>query len=593
MSHYRPPLRDIEFVLEHIVGIEDLSGLDRFDHVDPELVHGLLEEAGRFMSEVVAPTNTVGDTVGATRNSDGTVTVADELVNAYRQYVAAGWNGVKSSPDFGGHGFPTAVAIAVQEMLTSANMALSLCPMLTMSSILALENHGTDEQQATYLEKLISGQWTGTMVLTEPEAGSDVGALRTRAEPQDDGSWKLFGTKIFITWGEHEMTDNIIHLVLGRAPGAPPGTKGISLFLIPKYLVNPDGSLGARNDVSCVSIEHKLGIHSSPTCVMSFGENDGAVGYLIGEVNQGMRYMFTMMNDARLAVGLEGLAIGERAYQQALGYAQDRTQGRAIGAPKTETSPIIDHPDVRRMLLTMKGYNEAMRGLLYDNAKEIDLAEHHPDDAFRRAASDRAGLLTPVSKAWCTDLGVELASIGIQIHGGMGYVEETGAAQYYRDARIAPIYEGTNGIQAIDLVVRKITLGEGAVVRRYLDELTALDDPLAAAGDTLESIRTGLAEGVVLLRNATEWLLSRTDPNDVLAGATPYLRLFGTVAGAGYLARQALAAHRIGDGDDFASAKVSTARFYCEQLLPQAFGLVPAIMSPAAGLFEIETKHLG
>ncbi len=588
-------MRDINFVLKHIVGIDDLAELPVFAHAEPELVVGLLSEAGRFMSEVVAPSNQIGDTIGSQLDDDGTVTAPDEFKAAYEQYVAAGWNAVKGDPEYGGHGFPGTVGIAVQEMLTTANMAFSLCPMLTMSSILALQHHGSDDLKATYLEKLISGEWSGTMVLTEPEAGSDVGALRAKAMPQDDGTWRIFGTKIFITWGDHDMADNIVHLVLARAPEAPPGTRGISLFIVPKYLVNPDGSLGERNDVSCVSIEHKLGIHGSPTCVLSFGENGGAVGYIVGEVNQGMRYMFTMMNDARLHVGLEGLGVTERAYQQALAFAQERKQGRAIGAPRTESSPIIDHPDVRRMLMTMKANAEAMRALLYDNANAIDLSEHHPDEAARATYAGRAALLTPISKAWSTDLGVEMTSLGVQIHGGMGYVEETGAAQHWRDSRIAPIYEGTNGIQAIDLVLRKLPLDGGAVVRAYLDEMSALDAELAAAGDELATIRTELAEGVQLLRNATDLLLARENPNDLLAGATPYLRLFGTVAGGYYMAREALAAlgAAADEGDDgFLAAKVATARFYCEQLLPQAFGLVPAATAHAAPLFAIEPKHL-
>ncbi len=592
MSEYRPPLRDIDFVLDHIVDVAALAELPDFAHVDPELVGGLLDEAGRFMSEVVAPTNRIGDTEGAVRHDDGSVTVPAALHKAYEQYVAAGWNAVKAPPEHGGHGFPAAVGIAVQEMLTTANMAFSLCPMLTMSAILALQHHGSDEQKATYLGKLITGEWTGTMVLTEPEAGSDLGLLRTKAEPIDDGSWRLTGTKIFITWGEHEMADNIVHLVLARAPGAPPGTKGISLFLVPKYLPEADGSPGERNAVSCVSIEHKLGIHSSPTCVMAF---EDAVGFLVGEVNQGMRYMFTMMNDARLHVGLEGLGVTERAYQQALAFARERRQGRVVDAPRTEASRIVDHPDVRRMLMTMKAYSEAMRALLYDQARAIDLAGHHPDPSVREASDARAGLLTPVSKAWCTDLGVEMTSIGIQVHGGMGYVEETGAAQLYRDARIAPIYEGTNGIQAIDLVLRKLPMDGGAVIHSYLTEMDAIDDVLLAAGDELATLRERLAEGVELLRNATEWLLGRDDVNDRLAAATPYLRLFGAVAGGYYMAKEALAALAAAtDGDDgFLAAKVATARFYCEQLLPQAFGLVPAATAHADALFAVEPELMG
>ncbi len=587
---YRPPLRDIEFVLEHIADLPTLAGLPAYEHVDLDTVDGLLDEAGRFMAEVVAPTNRVGDTQGAVRNDDGTVTVPEEFAKAYQQYVAAGWNGIKGDPEYGGHGFPGVVGLAVQEMLTTANMAFSLCPMLTMSTILAVSAHGTDQQKADYLAHLISGEWTGTMVLTEPEAGSDVGALRTKATPAEDGTWRIDGTKIFITWGEHDITDNIIHLVLARAPGSPPGTKGISLFIVPKFVLDADGRPGERNSVTCVSIEHKLGIHGSPTCVMAF---EDAVGYLVGEVNDGMRAMFTMMNDARLHVGLEGLGITERAYQGAVAFATTRLQGRAIGAPAETTSPIIDHPDVRRMLMTMRANAEAMRGLLYDTARAIDLANHHPDSATRDHWRDRAGLLTPVAKAWCTDLGVEMASLGLQVHGGMGFVEETGAAQHYRDSRIAPIYEGTNGIQAVDLVLRKLPIGGGEAVRSYLADLDGIHAEVEAAGPELDAIARELGEGIELLRNATEWLLAGDDPNDRLAAATPYLRLFGIVAGGAYLGRMAAAALGGAAEDSFLAAKVATARFYAEQLLPQAFGLVPAATSHADVLFAVSPEMLG
>ncbi len=590
MGMYRPPLRDIKFVLEHVADLPSLVQLPDFGHVDLDTVDGLLDEAGRFMAEVVAPTNRVGDTQGSVRNDDGSVSVPDEFAKAYQQYVAAGWNGIKGDPEFGGHGFPGVVGLAVQEMLTTANMAFSLCPMLTMSTILALTAHGTDEQKAGFLSRLISGEWTGTMVLTEPEAGSDVGALRTRAVPAEDGNWRITGTKIFITWGEHDMAENIVHLVLARAPGAPPGTKGISLFIVPKFLLDAEGEAGERNSVSCVSIEHKLGIHGSPTCVMSFDE---AVGFLVGEVHQGMRGMFTMMNDARVHVGLEGLGVTERAYQQAVQFAATRHQGRA-GGDADGSSPIIDHPDVRRMLMTMRANAEAMRGLLYDTARSLDLAAHHPDAGTRAHWRDRAGLLTPVAKAWCTDLGVEMTSLALQVHGGMGYVEETGAAQHYRDARIAPIYEGTNGIQAIDLVLRKLPVAGGEVVRSYLSELAAMRDRVEASGPPLEAAARELGEGIELLRNTTEWLLARDNPNDRLAAATPYLRLFGIVAGGAYLALGAAVAVEAGaDEDPFLTAKIATARFYAEQLLPQAFGLVPAATAHADALFAASPEMLG
>jgi alkylation response protein AidB-like acyl-CoA dehydrogenase len=594
MSDYVPPLRDIRFVLEQIADLPALSALEPFQHADPETVFGVLDEAGRFMADVMAPLNRVGDTVGSRLDSEGRVTTPPGFQTAYRQYVEAGWGAVPFDPEFGGGGFPWLVTVVVQEMLTSANMAFSLCPLLTQGAIDMLSEHGSAEQRATFLEKMVTGEWTGTMNLTEPEAGSDVGALRTRAVPADDGAWRITGQKIFITYGEHDLADNIIHLVLARVPNAPPGTRGISCFIVPKYLVNADGSLGERNDVRCVSIEHKLGIHASPTCVMSFGDDGGAVGYLIGDANAGMRYMFTMMNNARLSVGLEGLAIGERAYQKALTYAQQRRQGRAIGAPATETSLIVEHPDVRRMLLTMKAYIEAMRCLIYSNAAAIDLARDHQDPDVRQNSQEFVELLTPISKAWSTDLGVELTSLAVQVHGGMGYVEETGVAQYYRDSRIAPIYEGTNGIQAMDLVGRKLTMRGGGVVHDYLDRIAALDADLAGAGDELSPIRSQLALATDALRAATDWILSRgaANPNDALAAATPYLKMFGLVTGGWLLARSALAAHRLlgeGRGDkSFLQEKIVTARFYAEQLLPQAAGLAGAVTGGAAVLYEVD-----
>lgn len=596
MSDYRPPLRDIRFVLQHIVGLEGLSALPGFEHVEADDVYGALDEAGRFFSEVVAPTNRIGDENGITWNADGSVTVPDEMTAAYRQYVDAGWGAVKGDMEYGGHGFPAVMATAIQEMLTSSNMAFSLCPMLTSSAVEALEHHGSDELKAVYLEKLNTGEWAGTMALTEPEAGSDVGALRAKAWQEDDGSWRVQGTKIFITWGEHEMAENIIHFVLARAPEAPPGTKGISLFLVPKYLVNDDGSLGERNDVECVGVEHKVGIHASPTAVMAYGEQQGSIAYLVGDVNAGMRCMFTMMNDARLHVGLEGLGLSERAYQLALGYALERKQGRAIGAPKGHASPIIEHPDVRRMLMTMKANVEAMRALIFDAVAAGDLRNHGEDERARLLGSNRMALLTPVAKAWATDLGVEMTSLGVQIHGGMGFVEEAGAAQHWRDSRIAPIYEGTNGIQAIDLVLRKLPLDEGRVVTGYLDEMEKTAAKLAESADGLSSIAGPLREAVGGLRATTEWLLDGTDPSDALAGATPYLRQFGVVAGGYYLAKSALIAKSLlaEDGDDpWLQAKIDTAVFYAHQILPQAAGAAPAVTAGADQLFAVDTDMLG
>ena len=426
MSDYRPPLRDIRFTLDHIARLDEIVGWAGFEHVTPEVTERILDEAGRFMADIVAPLDRIGDIEGATRHPDGSVTLPDGFRDAYSRYVAGQWNAVKSPAEYGGHGFPEVMGLAVQEMLTGACMAFSLCPMLTQSAALLVERHGSDEQKAGYLPNLISGRWTGTMVLSEPQAGSDLGAVRTRAEPHQDGTWRINGSKIFITWGEHDLAENIIHFVLARAPDSPPGTRGLSLFMVPKFLPTPDGKPGVRNEVECVSIEHKVGIHASPTCVMSFGQDVGATGYLLGNLHQGIRAMFTMMNDARLNVGLEGLGTTERVLQQAGDFASERRQGRAPAG--VDAVPIVEHPDVRRMLATIRAHSEAMRGLLYDNAARFDAEHHHgdPDHASRAGAVGR--LLTPVSKAWCTDLAVEMASLGIQVHGGMGYVEETGAA---------------------------------------------------------------------------------------------------------------------------------------------------------------------
>ena len=596
MADYSPPLRDMRFVLAHVVDLAGLSALPAFEHAQPDVVLGVLEESGRFMADLLGPLNRVGDREGSRLDADGSVRTPTGWADAYARYVEGGWGAVPFDPQFGGGGFPWLVAIAMQEMLTSANMAFSLCPLLTQGAIDMLAHHGSPEQQVLYLEKMVTGEWTGSMNLTEPEAGSDVGALRTKAVPADDGTWRITGTKIFITYGDHDIAENIVHLVLARVPDAPPGTKGISCFIVPKRLVNADGSLGERNAVSCIGVEHKMGIHASPTCTMEY---DGAVGHLIGEANQGMRYMFTMMNNARLSVGLSGLALGERAYQDALAFAQERRQGRAVGAPPGESSAIIEHPDVRRMLLTMKASVEAMRCLVYLNAESIDLAREHTDESVRTARQELVELLTPITKAWSTDLGVELTSTAVQIHGGMGYVEETGVAQYLRDIRIATIYEGTNGIQAIDLVMRKVPMRGGGVVGDLLASMRSLDADLAAGGDDLATIRAGLSDAVAALTEATEWLLEHgsAEPNDALAGASPYLRLFGTVVGGWLLARSALAARAAldagGDDADFLTAKVATARFYCQELLPQARGLLPAVTAGAGLLFAVEPKHLG
>jgi alkylation response protein AidB-like acyl-CoA dehydrogenase len=585
MAEYSAPLRDIRFVLEHLVDLGSIAELPGFEDVGADGVYGVLEENARFMEDLVAPLNRVGDEQGSVRNDDGSVTTPEGFKEAYHAYVDAGWNGVPFPPEYGGGGFPWTVGIAMQEILTSANMSFSMCALLSQGAIDMLLHHASEELRETYLPKMVTGEWTGTMNLTEPHAGSDVGALTTKAVPQDDGTYRITGTKIFITFGEHDLSDNIIHLVLARTPGAPPGTKGISCFIVPKRLVHDDGSLGETNDVTCVSIEHKMGIKASPTCVLSYGDRgEGAVGFLIGEENAGMRYMFTMMNNARLSVGLEGLSLAERAFQMAVTYAKERRQGRAPGAPAGEQSLIIEHPDVRRMLLTQKASIEALRGIIYANAAAMDRAGRHPDETTRAGCQELADILTPVSKGWGTDLGVELTSLALQVFGGMGYIEETGIAQLYRDARIAPIYEGTNGIQAMDLVGRKLPMRAGEAIGDYLRNIEATVDALGSAGDDLASIRDSLADALDAARTATDWLLANgmADPLDALAGATPFLRLFSIVTGGWVMALQAQAATRLlvdaAPGEkDFLAGKVLTARFFCEQLLPQARGLLPAV----------------
>jgi alkylation response protein AidB-like acyl-CoA dehydrogenase len=590
-EEYRPPLDDIWFALEEIVDLAALAKLPSFQHADPELLASVLDQAGRFVAEVVAPLNRLGDEQHSRRNADGTVTTPDGFADAYQRYVAAGWGSVPFPAEYGGGGFPWLVATVLGELLAQANLAFALCPTLTQGAIELLLAHGDEAERERYLPRLVTGEWTGTMNLTEPDAGSDLGAIRTRAVPAGDGTWRISGQKIFITYGEHDLAENIVHLVLARVPDAPPGTRGISCFIVPKRLVDDDGTLGPHNRVHCLSIENKLGIHASPTCTLEFDE---AEGHLIGEPNQGMRYMFTMMNNARLCVGVQGLAVAERAYQQAVRYAKDRHQGRAPGAAAGTSSAIIEHPDVRRMLLTQKASIEAVRSLAYLLAESMDLAAEHPDPDTREARRELVELLTPVTKAWGTDLGVELTSLALQVHGGAGYIEETGAAQHVRDARITPIYEGTNGIQAIDLVTRKLTIRGGGAMSDLLDAVESLDGQLDAAGPDLAPIRSQLAAGVSAVRQATAWIMA-AEPADALAGAAPYLRLVGVVLGGWLMARQALAATaRLASAQAeraFLEAKVVTARFYCTQLLPQAAALVPAVTAGAPDLVRISADR--
>ncbi|MDO7882202.1 acyl-CoA dehydrogenase [Salinibacterium soli] len=584
MSDFRPPASETAFILEHVVGYRDLAELPGFEHADLDTVVELLDEAADFMSKVVAPTNRVGDTEGARRNPDGTVTLPDAFRKAYDAYVDGGWGSLPFPEEFEGGGFPSVVGLALQEMVQSSNMAFALCPLLTQGAIDALLHYGSDDQKATYLPKMVTGEWTGTMHLTEPQAGSDVGALTTKAVPNGDGTYSITGQKIFITWGEHELTDNIVHLVLARTPGAPAGTRGISCFIVPKYLVNEDGSLGERNGTTCLSIEHKLGIHGSPTCVM---QHDGATGYLIGEENQGMRIMFVMMNVARLSVGMQGVALAERAYQQALSYAKERRQGLAVGQTGTD-SPIIDHPDVRRMLMTQRASIAAIRSMMLLNASQMDIASHHPDPETRQRASEIVGLLTPICKSFGTDIGNEVTSSAIQVHGGMGYIEETGVAQHFRDVRIAAIYEGTNGIQAADLVGRKLGVRDGASVMEYIAHMRGILGELTAADDDFATISAELGKQFDALESATTWMLRTgiADPQAVLSGSSPYLRMWGLVLGGWLLAKGAIAAADSGD-ESLAKEKLVIARFYAEQILPQVSGLSGAATAGSRDLFAL------
>ncbi|MGQ0849003.1 MAG: acyl-CoA dehydrogenase [Actinomycetota bacterium] len=586
MAGYTAPLDEIDFTLNHIVDLASVAKLNGFQHADPETVRHLLEEASRFFSEVMAPLNTPGDRQTSRLQSDGSVKTPDGFREAYAKFVEGGWAGAHAPESAGGGGLPYTVGIVIQEMFKSANLAFSLCPLLTQAAIEALLEHGSPEQQEIYLENLVTGTWAGTMCLTEPQAGSDVGALITRAEKRPDGSYRLFGQKIFITWGEHDLTENIVHLVLARTAGAPPGTKGISMFLVPKFIPDQAGEPGARNDLQVVSLEHKMGIHASPTCVMSFGERgEGAVGYLVGEECEGMRYMFTMMNTARVGVGLEGLAVSEASYQKALEFSQVRRQGRTPASSAAESVVIVEHPDVRRMLATMRAYKEAMRCLLYTNGRALDLERHAETADERVRAGELVSLLTPITKAWCTDLGVEMASIGIQVHGGMGFIEETGAAQFYRDSRIAPIYEGTNGIQAIDLVTRKLPMRNGQVVAELLDEI---EQTINRTHEDLVDLTKPLVEALAAVRRATAHLLNilGEDPESTLAGATPYLRMLGLTLGGWFHLRSAIAAQDLLQGSDkvFMEGRIGLARFYCHQLLPPAVGMLPAVTAPVTDL---------
>jgi len=568
MTTYNPPLDHMHSILDPM--IDRLSSLPGYEEVDADLVGQVLEEAGKFASGALAPLNAVGDQQGA-RLENGVVRTPDGFKDAYEKFVEGGWNGLQFPEEWGGQGLPWTVATAVSEMWHSANMSFGLCPLLTQAGIELLLKFGTEEQQATYLEKLTTGEWTGTMCLTEPQAGTDVGALKTKAEPEGD-HYRITGNKIFITYGDHDYTDNVIHMVLARTPGAPAGTKGISLFIVPKFLVNDDGSPGERNDLRPVSLEHKLGIHASPTCVMSFGDNEGAIGYLIGGEQGGMKAMFTMMNNARLAVGLQGLAIAERAYQAAVYYASERTQGMRRSNGTAMPAKIADFPDVKRTLMSMRCRIEAMRALVYEGAYHLDHAAKLPAGPEQEAAQGRIDLLIPLIKAWCSDNGFEIASDAVQVHGGMGFIEETGVAQHLRDARINMIYEGTNGIQALDLVGRKLRAGSGVYAASLFDELQG---DLNGLGEG--PVCEGLASALTALSNATAWITDETiDTDDRLAGATPYLRMFATTLGGFFLAK----AMKTADADDRAEREAS-ALFYIQHVLPPATALAAAIKAGA------------
>ena len=578
---YTAPVRDIAHALTSIADLPELIERGICEDLDLDVVDAILEEAGKFAAEQLAPLNRQGDLEGASLEN-GTVTMPAGWDEVYRQWIEAGWGGLPCPTDHGGQGLPVTLSMAVAEMWQSACMAFSLNTMLTQGAAEALALHGSEALQQTYMAKMVTGEWSGTMQLTEPHAGSDLRFLKTKAVPQGDGSYRLSGTKIFITYGEHDLAENIVHMVLARTPDAPQGTQGISLFLVPKFLVEADGSLGARNDIHCASVEHKLGIHASPTCVMQMGDNGGAAGWLIGEENRGLYYMFTMMNRARLGVGIQGVAVAERAYQQARAFAEERKQGGEAATDGASMAPIVVHPDVRRTLLSMKARTAAARAICYVTAYAIDIAERasEPEDRARGLAD--ASLLTPVAKAYSTDLGVEVASDGIHVHGGMGYVEETGAAQHYRDARITPIYEGTNGIQAIDLVTRKLPLENGETVRRHIAGLkAAVSDVKGSNEPAFGAAGARLEEAVDALEVATEWMLETlpTRAEAALAGATPYTRLFGLASGGVYLAKGALARSRAGNGA--ASDQIAIARFFAENHAVDAPGLAKTVTEAA------------
>jgi alkylation response protein AidB-like acyl-CoA dehydrogenase len=592
MSNYTAPLKDMMFVLTELAGLDKVAALPGYEEASLDVVEAILDESAKFTGGVLAPINRSGDEEGA-RWADKAVTMPKGFKEAYAQFVDNGWNALSGNPEHGGQGLPKVVSAAVQEMWKSANMSFSLCPLLTLGAIEALELAGTDAQKDMYLPNMVSGKWTGTMNITEPQAGSDLAAIRSRAVPQGDGTYRIFGQKIFITYGDHDMAENTIHLVLARTPDAPEGVKGISLFVVPKFMVNADGSLGARNDTYCVSIEHKLGIHASPTCVMALGDNGGAVGTMVGKENEGLKYMFVMMNAARFAVGLEGLAIAERAYQHAVGYARERVQGRAIEGSASGVT-IIRHPDIRRMLMQMRSQVEAMRALAYSVAAAHDGAARHPDAAQRAQNQAYVDLMIPVVKGWSTENGNALSYLGVQVFGGMGFVEEAGAAQFMRDARITTIYEGTTGIQANDLMGRKIAREGGATIKAVIGMMEQTRaDVSKQAGPAFVALAAALGRGIEALKQATDYIVGNygKDVRTVAVGAVPFLRLMGIVSGGWMMARAALVAQSkitAGDADPFYPAKIATAHFYAEHAMSEAAGLAQEVVQGGASALSLD-----
>ena len=587
---YKAPLKDMLFGIRHLAGIDELARIPAFEDAGFETAQAVLEECAKFNEGVLSPLNWAGDQ-NPSSWKQGVVTTTPGFKEAFKQYVDGGWQGLQHPLDFGGQGLPKTIGAACGEMLNSANMSFALCPLLTDGAIEALLTAGSDELKATYLEKLVSGQWTGTMNLTEPQAGSDLAAVRSRAEPQPDGTYKVFGTKIYITYGEHDMAENIVHLVLARVTGAPEGVKGISLFVVPKFMVKADGSTGARNDVHCVSIEHKLGIKASPTAVLQYGDHGGAVGYLVGQENRGLEYMFIMMNSARYAVGMQGIAIAERAYQKAVQFAKDRVQSRPVDGSLPGSGPIIHHPDVKRMLMTMRAYTEGCRAMAAVAAAAYDAAHHHPDADTRKQNQSFYEFMVPLVKGYSTEMSLEVTSLGVQVHGGMGFIEETGAAQYYRDAKILTIYEGTTAIQANDLVGRKTSRDGGQTARAIAGQIEVTEAELRAQGGAAAlAVAKRLQAARLALLDVIDFVAgnSKASPNAVFAGSVPYLMLAGNVVAGWQMARallvaeQALASGDAGDfGADFMRAKITTARFYADHLLTKAPGIRDSIVEGA------------